>query len=1059
MLRRLLADAGMCWWKADFNRKTYFLSDSLKKLFGTDGNVLSFEAIIGMIREDYRMRVRARFDAFLFHYKYDETFPMHCPSGKLWIRSKMVYKEADETGNVIVTGFVQEIPDPETSQSEKASSLRMNNLLYQLGSISHTLLSFLRAETSATVIHKVLRDILKQFKGGRTYIIEYDQELQTQTCTYEVVDENVGSEQSRIDHLPVSMNPWWTRQVLSGQSIVLETLDDLPAEAAAEKEFLALQQINSLIVVPMISRKGVWGYIGIDIVEGHHRWSNEDYQWFTSLANIISLCMELQRSEQEARRDKAYLQNLYKHMPLGYVRMRILRDSDGKAVDYLFMDVNYAAEKISERLNRDYIGHRGREMGMSVDKHLPFLLKALDSDDYAEYTYPMGDYNKYYHAILYSIHRDEVICLYSDMTEVFLAHQALDRSEKILRNIYENLPAGIELYDKDGVLVDMNPKDVEIFGLRCKEDALGINVFGNPNIPEEILDKLRNREQVSFRLHYPFKAVDNYYPTQKSGDIEIYTIVSMLYDAQGELIHYLFINIDNTEISRAYSRIAEFESSFSLVSRFGKIGYCKFDLITREGYGVPQWFRNLGEKAGTPLSEVIGVYRYVHPEDRAYIFDCIRRVKLGEIDNYSSDLRIATAEGEKWTRVNVMRNTMNTDPRKLEMICVNYDITELKETERDLIEAKNRAEVSDRLKSAFLANMSHEIRTPLNANVGFSNLLVDAADPEERKEYIGIVQENNELLLKLISDILDLSKIEAGTFDFVNGEVDLNQLCSEILSSLRVKVKDDRVKLLFGEHLPRCRVFCDKSRLTQVISNFINNALKFTVKGSITLGYCQVGPDELKIYVRDTGSGIPKEKQPLVFDRFVKLNSFVQGTGLGLSICRSIVEQMGGRIGLESKEGEGSCFWFTLPWRQGEASPDEGGAPEQESVPGVLPETGERPLVLVAEDTDSNYLLISLILKKEFRVIRAHNGVEAVELCGKIRPALILMDVKMPEMDGIEATRRIRQSDDSVPIIAVTAFAFDRDRQRALEAGCDDYMAKPVQAVQLKEKIRALLAR
>lgn len=417
-----------------------------------------------------------------------------------------------------------------------------------------------------------------------------------------------------------------------------------------------------------------------------------------------------------------------------------------------------------------------------------------------------------------------------------------------------------------------------------------------------------------------------------------------------------------------------------------------------------------------------------------------------------------TATGERRI-VKTSKALIPSEGRLPLIIGVSWDITDLKNTEQELIAARVKAEQSDRLKSAFLANMSHEIRTPLNAIVGFSNLLVDAADPEERKEYIGIVQENNELLLKLISDILDLSKIEAGTFDFVNGEVDLNQLCSEILSSLRVKVKDDRVKLLFGEHLPRCRVFCDKSRLTQVISNFINNALKFTVKGSITLGYCQVGPDELKIYVRDTGSGIPKEKQPLVFDRFVKLNSFVQGTGLGLSICRSIVEQMGGRIGLESKEGEGSCFWFTLPWRQGEASPDEGGAPEQESVPGVLPETGERPLVLVAEDTDSNYLLISLILKKEFRVIRAHNGVEAVELCGKIRPALILMDVKMPEMDGIEATRRIRQSDDSVPIIAVTAFAFDRDRQRALEAGCDDYMAKPVQAVQLKEKIRALLAR
>lgn len=223
--------------------------------------------------------------------------------------------------------------------------------------------------------------------------------------------------------------------------------------------------------------------------------------------------------------------------------------------------------------------------------------------------------------------------------------------------------------------------------------------------------------------------------------------------------------------------------------------------------------------------------------------------------------------------------SLNNDPSKIEMVCVNYDITELKETEKNLIEAKNKAEVSDRLKSAFLANMSHEIRTPLNAIVGFSNLIAETEDPDERREYVAIVQENNELLLKLISDILDLSKIEAGTLEFNDVEFDVNQMCQEIVRSLSLKVLDKPVELRFGDHLPECRLVGDKTRITQVLINFINNALKFTREGSVTLGYrCDDGM-MLTFYVEDTGTGIPEQEQESVFERFVKLNSFVRGPG------------------------------------------------------------------------------------------------------------------------------------------------------------------------------------
>ena len=246
---------------------------------------------------------------------------------------------------------------------------------------------------------------------------------------------------------------------------------------------------------------------------------------------------------------------------------------------------------------------------------------------------------------------------------------------------------------------------------------------------------------------------------------------------------------------------------------------------------------------------------------------------------------------------------------------VGYYIHILKRAHQRMKEAQLKAEEANQLKSAFLANMSHEIRTPLNAIVGFSSLLTETEDMKDRKQYMAIVQENTELLLQLISDILDLSKMESGAFEFVKSDTDVNLLCSEIIRSLRMKVPAG-VELVFEECLPGCHVWADKNRLNQVISNFINNALKFTFSGSITLGYYRQTDGYLRFYVRDTGMGIPKNKIKTVFDRFVKLNSFVHGTGLGLSICKSLVEQMGGTIGVESEEGEGSCFWFTYPYQE-----------------------------------------------------------------------------------------------------------------------------------------------
>ena len=493
------------------------------------------------------------------------------------------------------------------------------------------------------------------------------------------------------------------------------------------------------------------------------------------------------------------------------------------------------------------------------------------------------------------------------------AHQALQNSERILHNIYKNLPVGIELYDKDGQMVDLNKKDMEMFRISNKEDILGVNIFENPILPEEIKQKIKDNENADFTFRYDFSKINKYYqPNSTTGFIDLTTKVTTLYDHNHEPINYLLINVDKTEDTIAYNKIQEFESFFDLVGDYAKVGYAHFDALSRDGYALRSWYRNVGEEEGTPLPEIIGIHSHFHPEDRAVMIDFLDKVIKGESSKLSRDVRIRRADGNyTWTRVNVLVRNYQPQDNIIEMLCINFDITELKETERMLIGAKEKAEEADRLKSAFLANMSHEIRTPLNAIVGFSSLLEEAEDAEEKHLYATIIEENNKLLLQLISDILDLSKIEAGTFDIIPEQVDAQQLCNELLQSMQVRATE-QVEILLAPELPELTFTSDKNRLYQVLLNFVTNALKFTSEGSIVIDY-RINGNEVRFSVQDTGMGIEPEKQEAIFTRFVKLNNFIAGTGLGLPICKSIVTQLGGKIGVESEPGKGSCFWFTYP--------------------------------------------------------------------------------------------------------------------------------------------------
>ena len=321
--------------------------------------------------------------------------------------------------------------------------------------------------------------------------------------------------------------------------------------------------------------------------------------------------------------------------------------------------------------------------------------------------------------------------------------------------------------------------------------------------------------------------------------------------------------------------------------------------------------------SGIPASKAIGHTDYeifpVHGDAEKFRKDDLELLQTHKrIDMQETYL---SANGEARI-VQTLKALVPMEGRKPLLIGISWDITNLQNIEQELIKARIKAEQSDRLKSAFLANMSHEIRTPLNAIVGFSQLLPSAETAEEKKLYSDIINQNSDILLQLINDILDLSKIEAGTFDFYPALIDVNQTLEEIEQSMQLRLRHNNVTFTFAERLSQCTLYTDKNRLIQLLANFAVNAIKFTEVGTIRMGYRLLDPETIYFYVSDTGCGMSSEQCIHVFERFVKYNSFVQGTGLGLSICHTIVDRLGGKIGVESKENKGSTFWFTLPYRQ-----------------------------------------------------------------------------------------------------------------------------------------------
>lgn len=627
------------------------------------------------------------------------------------------------------------------------------------------------------------------------------------------------------------------------------------------------------------------------------------------------------------------------------------------------------------------------------------------------------------------------------------------------RDLFNNMPMP---YVRQKLLREGDTLDFEVIDVN--------QAFENKIAPRAVVVGRRGSEIRSIIgdcYDFHLAALPNVLQTGKPLTYEYYYSSSQLYyniismpTSEPDMIDSFFIDI--TDIHNFQVHLES--SNHKLTMALDAADMMPWRYNVKEGviiYEVPAK-RAAGETAAETNMRQITIGEYfgmIHPDFRDSVkkaFDDLLTGKVKKIrKEYCLNKTISGSMEHEWEEIQVMAE-QDAGGRTDALIGSTISITERKQLEHELRKAKEKAEESNKLKSAFLANMSHEIRTPLNAIVGFSNILASTENAEEKQEFVDIIENNNSLLLQLINDILDLSKIEAGTLEFSYEYVDINLLLKDIEHSYRLKNKNPEVELALGDFIPRCVTYTDKNRVSQLLVNLLNNALKFTPKGSITFGYELKEGNQLWFYVRDTGCGIPKEKLQDVFGRFIKLNAFIQGTGLGLSICEMIVAQMNGRIGVESEEGKGSLFWFSLPYQPVPESELPDGSPEQ-PVPLEAVNRNELTL-LVAEDNPSNYRLFESVLKNEYKLLHAWNGLEAVEMYKKYRPQLILMDIKMPVMDGYEATAEIRKISTTVPILAVTAYAFAQDEKRIVNSGFDAYTSKPINGKMLKEAIGSLLA-
>ncbi|WP_394901836.1 PAS domain-containing protein [Bacteroides xylanisolvens] len=651
-----------------------------------------------------------------------------------------------------------------------------------------------------------------------------------------------------------------------------------------------------------------------------------------------------------------------------------------------------------------------------------------------------GEHHHYENRI-FPLDEEYVLIMCRDITERVTTQRQLEVFKSVLDKVSDSILAVSE----DGTLVYANKQFIEEYGVT---QQMGIQKIYDLPVSmttkeawERRLQEIRDNDGTfAYRAAYMRKGEDKE---------RMHQVSTFLIRENNEELTWFFTQ-DITDVIKKQDELREL--NLLLDGILNNIPVYLFVKDPENDFRYLYWNKAFADHSGIPASKAIGHTDYEvfpsHGDAEKFRKDDLELLQTHKRIDMQETYLSATGKARI---VQTLKALVPMEGRKPLLIGISWDITNLQNIEQELIKARIKAEQSDRLKSAFLANMSHEIRTPLNAIVGFSQLLPAAETAEEKKLYSGIINQNSDILLQLINDILDLSKIEAGTLEYIKRPMNLGEVCRTIYAVHKERVKEG-VTLVFDNVDENLFIEGDQNRIMQVITNFLTNASKFTYAGEIRLGFERTDKN-IRVYVKDTGIGIEPEKVDHVFERFVKLNSFAQGTGLGLSICQMIIEKIGGEIGVTSELGKGSTFYFTIPYEEAGELGEIFKMSKTESKGNTVNRVQQIKKILVAEDVESNFILLKNLIGREYTLLWAKDGVEAIEMYKQYQPDLILMDIKMPRMDGLEATHIIRSYSKEVPIIALTAYAFETDKELALEMGCNDFVTKPVSKEALEKAL------
>lgn len=1064
-------------------------------------------------------------------------------------------------------------------QLEEYDQRKDGQLCQILGSKRQTTL--IQQNNSYDFEEEIMRIALEHYQADRTFISKFNWRNNTNSNIVEACSKDVLHQIQTLQQLPNAAISGFIEKFKQNFPVIIDNISNIEDNGyqGCKSTQVVFQRLNlkSVLLFPIKISGKLWGYIGVEMMTSHKTWSDNDIAWIHTFTNILYLGINQKQALAEIAKKEQRFTGLFQNMPIGYVRHQIVYDQDNQPVDYKFLEINPAFEKLTGLMAKDCLGKTASQIGGKLNEELfkQYVDVALNGKQ-LQFDYFTPILNRWYNSVLYSPTQGEFISLFYDITKQYEANEQVRQNENKLRTIFNNMPVGIILFDNKGNILDINDETLQILGLTHKQQ-----LKQNHWLTPEIQEQLQIQDHITFNFAYDKITQDILQDTNQANENTLFAAGKLLTynNEQTSSTEYMLIIVDNTGHNQAFRKIRENEEIWSQVAQVSNMFKWKYNIITgkftvsdeilqyhissekdfspeelfhiylnqikpqdfekmqnkwakclqneanipydlnyrveidgKQYHCSSRWIKRVEENSETiygittDISEFMrtekalkenllrmsliletgDIYpwhldvetgkldigekfyedfqqdktrfqhysaakfiKHIHPEDVGTYKKACKELRTGQIAKLRIEVRLNIC-GNKywWCELNAAARTRGRDSDVSKLLGFLTVIQERKDNEIKRIEALEKAKEADKLKSAFLANVSHEIRTPLNAIVGFSEIIANTDCDEEKNLYLDIIKTNNNLLLNLINDILDLSKIESGRMDLKQTNVNVTDLCQDLYQIHQLRAAQGVQVVFKNKEKEPLILFTDRNRLHQIYSNLINNAIKNTTVGSIIISY-QTRGNFVDFFVKDTGKGIPLEKQGLIFNRFEKLDSNVQGFGLGLSICKSILERMGGDISFQSEPGVGTEFKFTLPYHQQKTEVPKATVTNTLNKP-TKQNNSQEITILVAEDIDCNYQLIEAILNKKFCLLRARSGMEAVTLFSEKHPDLILMDMKMPELDGMEATRIIRELSPDIPIIALTAFAYDNDKDAALSIGCNDYITKPVDTKRLR---------